>query len=63
MTHDFPEHLTIAETVSHYRIGRTKLFSLIGRGEIEAVKLGSRTLVRSASAREFFASLPRVTDR
>ncbi len=60
MTHDIPENLTIAETIQHFRIGRTTLFGLIANGEIEAVKLGSRTLVRANSVREFIAALPRA---
>lgn len=63
MHKDEPANLTIAETVTHYRIGRTKLYSLIAQGDIEAVKLGSRTLILSASIREFFERLPRVIDR
>lgn len=58
-----PENLTIAETVTRFRIGRTKLFSLIADGRIEALKLGSRTLVRTQSVREFFDRLPRVSDK
>lgn len=60
MTRDYPEHLTIAETVENFRIGRTHLYQLIGSGDIEAVKLGSRTLVRTASLRDFFDNLPPV---
>lgn len=59
-THE-PENLTVAETIDHFRIGRTKLFSLIADGEIEAIKLGSRTLVRTQSVREFLDRLPRVS--
>lgn len=58
-----PENLTIAETIARFRIGRTKLFSLIAGGQIEAVKLGSRTLVRTSSVREFFDNLPRVVTK
>ncbi|MBX7532643.1 helix-turn-helix domain-containing protein [Qipengyuania sp. 1XM1-15A] len=60
MTYDYPEHLTIGETVDQFRIGRTRLYELIGSGEIEAIKLGRRTLVRTASLHEFFAGLPTV---
>lgn len=58
MTGNYPEHLTIAETVEFFRIGRTRLYELIGSGEIDAVKLGRRTLVRTASVRDFIGSLP-----
>lgn len=60
MITDEPANLTIAETIHHFRIGRTKLFSLIAGGQIEAVKLGSRTLVRTQSVREFLDGLPRA---
>lgn len=58
-----PANLTIAETVDHFRIGRTKLYSLIATGEIEAFKLGARTLVKTQSVREFLDRLPRTIDR
>ena len=58
MTVNYPEHLTVAETVEFFRIGRTRLYELIGSGEIDAVKLGRRTLVRTASVRDFIRSLP-----
>ena len=58
-----PANLTIAETIEHYRIGRTKLFSLIAQGDIEAIKLGTRTLVRTASVLEFLDGLPRARAR
>ena len=60
MMNDTPEHLTIAETVDRFRIGRTRLYELIGSGEIDAIKLGRRTLVKTASLREFFSKLPSV---
>jgi hypothetical protein len=60
---DEPENLTIAETIAKFRIGRTKLFNLIAEGDIEAIKLGSRTLVRTASVREFIDQLPRVAGK
>jgi len=60
MHHEEPANLTIAETIAHYRIGRTRLYELIGTGEIEAIKLGRRTLVRTNSLRDFIDNLPRV---
>lgn len=53
------ENLSIAEVVRRFGIGRTKLYSLIGSGEIEAFKLGRRTLIRADSVRTFLAALPR----
>jgi excisionase family DNA binding protein len=41
-------------------IGRTTIYGLIGSGRLEAVKLGSRTLITAASIDALLASLPRV---
>lgn len=61
MNDNEPANLTIAETIARYRIGRTRLYELIASGEIEAFKLGRRTLVRTSSLRAFFAKLPTLT--
>ena len=42
-------------------IGRTTLYGLIADGKLEAVKLGSRTLITTASIDALLASLPRLT--
>jgi excisionase family DNA binding protein len=54
------ENLSVGEAVRMFGIGRTKLYELIRRGDIEAVKLGRRTLIRAASARAFIDNLPRL---
>lgn len=54
------ENFSIGETVRLFGIGRTKLYELIQNGEIEAIKLGRRTLIRAESARSFIDRLPRV---
>ncbi len=54
------ENISINDAVRTFGIGRTKLYELIRNGDIEAVKLGRRTLIRTASAREFIDSLPRA---
>jgi excisionase family DNA binding protein len=38
--------------------GRTKLYALLAEGELEAVALGSRTIITAASLRRFFDNLP-----
>lgn len=58
-----PENLSISQTVSTFGIGRTKLFYLISVGEIEAIKLGRRTLIPTDSVRRYVAQLPRVSAR
>ena len=57
------ENLSIADAVHRFGIGRTKLYELISSGEVDAVKLGRRTLIRAESARAFIDSLPRLGDR
>ena len=44
-------------------IGRTTVYSLIASGQLEAMKLGSRTLVTAASIEALLASLPRVATK
>ena len=44
-------------------IGRTTAYGLIAAGKLEAVKLGSRTLITAASIDALLASLPRVSKR
>lgn len=55
-----PEHISIGETVYRFGIGRTKLYELINNGEIEAVKLGRRTLICTSTVRAFVDRLPRL---
>ena len=58
--HTQPENISVGEAVHRFGIGRTKLYELIGEGEIEAVKLGRRTLIRAGSVRAFIDRLPRL---
>lgn len=57
------EYITVDETLRRFGIRRTKFYELIRSGEIEAVKMGTRTLVRIESARSYFDSLPRLGGR
>lgn len=54
------ENLSIGETIRRFGVGRTKLYELIQSGDIEAFKLGRRTLIRTDSVRNFMDRLPRV---
>jgi len=37
---------TIKDATAAYSIGRTKLYELIGAGELNVIKIGKRTLLR-----------------
>ena len=52
-----PLNVTIPEAARILGCGRSKLYELIGRNRLEAVKLGSRTLIRVASIKSFSESL------
>lgn len=54
------EYITVDETLRRFGIRRTKFYELIRSGEIEAVKMGTRTLVRIESVRAFIDRLPRM---
>ena len=44
-------------------IGLTKLYEFIGKGELEAVKIGGRTVVTAASMQAFLDSRPKADIR
>ena len=46
-----PLCLSINDTAQTLGIGRTKIYELINAGQLETVKIGRRTLVRTASIR------------
>ena len=54
------EYLTVAEATAMASIGRTKFFELLLTKQIEGIKLGRRTLVKTSSLRDFMDRLPRV---
>lgn len=51
--------LSVNEFMDWYGFGRTKTYELLDSGEIEAVRAGSRTLIRRESADAYLARLPR----
>ena len=55
-----PHSLTIADACRRYGFGKTMLYELIAAKKIEAVKLGTRTLVLVESVERHLATLPRV---
>ena len=50
--------MTVREFCVRYRIGHTRTYELIKRGELRAVKCGSRTLILARDARAWEGSLP-----
>lgn len=55
-----PKWLEIPQFQGAYRIGKTKIYELVGRGQLEMVKVGRKSLISVASAERLFASLPRA---
>lgn len=49
---------TTADAARTLGIGRTKLFELLKLGEIEAVRLGRKTLIRTRELERFASALP-----
>lgn len=50
-----PEMFTVDAFCRTYNLGRTLTFSLLAKGEIDRVKVGSKTLIPRSSAEAFFA--------
>ena len=57
LTHQ-PTLITVQEFCKKYAVGRTKAYELFNAREVEAKKIGSRTLVVRVSAEKWFADLP-----
>jgi excisionase family DNA binding protein len=51
-----PLTLSINDAASSLGIGRTKLYQLINAGKLEAVRIGRRTLVKTASIEALVAA-------
>jgi excisionase family DNA binding protein len=51
---------SVAEACSSIGIGRSLFYELVARGDIPAIKLGRRTLVRSEYLKRYIASLPKA---
>lgn len=51
--------IPVREFCGRYGIGRTKLYELLGAGALEAVRVGSRTMITGDSAEQWASSLPR----
>ena len=51
---------TVAELKKELGIGHTKLYDLIKKGELEAHKIGSRTVFKKEAVQKFLNSLEGV---
>lgn len=56
----FDPPLSILQTASALNISRTAVYEILARGEMTAVKLNGKTLIRSTEAERYFKSLPRA---
>jgi excisionase family DNA binding protein len=52
--------LSIKAACSVLSVGKTKIYDLIGKGELRAVHLGGRTVITSDEIDRFLASLRQV---
>ena len=53
-----PPFMTIEEFRAFSRLGRTKIYELLGSGELGAIKVGRRTLISSEAAQTWLAGQP-----
>ena len=60
---DQPLAYTIAEACRALRIGRTKLYSLIGDGKLRARKNGRRTIIMYDDLRRLLDALPEIRSK
>ncbi len=58
-----PKTMTLPNATEMSGLGRTHIYELAGRGEIDLVKSGSRTLVRVDSLLAYLDRLPKANIR
>jgi excisionase family DNA binding protein len=58
MTFDPP--LAINQVAAALNISRTRVYEILARGEMTAVKLNGKTLIRSTEVERYFESLPKA---
>lgn len=51
---------SVSETLLLLKIGRTKLYEEIAKGQIKALKSGQRTLIPAKSIKNWVNSLPSI---
>jgi len=57
-----PLVLGVKEAAAFIGLSKSRLYELIAGGQIEARKLGARTLVPTASLRSYVANAPRISE-
>jgi excisionase family DNA binding protein len=55
-----PYAMTISDAVKWTGIGRTRIYEYINEGQLDAVKIGTRTLITTASLERLIASAPKL---
>lgn len=60
--HVRPVLLTLEEAAEVLRIGRTRMFALVGRGEVRSVRIGSSRRVPMAAIEEYVERLLGAAD-
>jgi excisionase family DNA binding protein len=58
MTGTQPLAYTMRDAARALGVGKTTLYGLIGTGQIEARKIGAKTLIPAPSLQAYLASLP-----
>jgi excisionase family DNA binding protein len=51
---------TIDEFCDHYNVGKTTAYTAFNQKKLQAVKLGTKTLIPVEAAEQWFQSLPKV---
>lgn len=55
-----PHAMTIADAVKWSGLGRTKIYELASEGRLEMVKVGTRSLVLTASLERLLSDAPKL---
>ena len=54
---DLPRLLDVPGVMTHLHLGRSKVYELIGSGQLRSIKVGSRRLVTESALAGYIASL------
>jgi excisionase family DNA binding protein len=58
-----PVTVTVSAAIKYSGLGRTKLYELLSKGEIESVRVGSRRLIVFASLKERLTGMTHLGQR